>query len=68
VEGVIGKHPEVTCSPAAFSLGATPFNLPRRAVRYPSQCSHIVIYDDCLPVALFLVVRKFAARGKKKVD
>src|ERR1700685_3899207 len=34
-------------------LDATPFNLLRCAVRHPSQCSHIPVCTDWLPVALF---------------
>src|SRR5277367_6635070 len=53
---------------APLALRATPFNLQRRAVRHPSQCSY-VICDDCLPVALFLstVVGKIQS-GRRKAD
>src|ERR1700676_703614 len=41
-----------------------PFNLLQRAVRHPSQCSQMLVCDDCLPVALFLsmIVRDICSR------
>jgi hypothetical protein len=49
------------------TLGATPFNLQRRRVRHPSQCSYVV-RDDCLAVALFvsMVVRNFRGGWEEK--
>jgi hypothetical protein len=49
-----GSQREKQRSPSA--LGAATFNLLRRAVRHPSQCSHKPVCDDWLSVALFLSV------------
>jgi hypothetical protein len=56
-------------SAAAFSPGSAtrenpPFNLLRPAVRHSSQCSHMLVCDDRLPVSLFLSMSVRDINGK----
>jgi hypothetical protein len=53
------KHPDTQLVPVMANVRELldrklPFDLLRRGVRHASQCSHILVCDDCLPVALFL--------------
>jgi len=41
-------------SPEMTNQENRPFNLLRWALRHSSQCLHIPVSDDCLPVAVFL--------------
>jgi len=53
---------------ARLALSVTPFNLQRRAVRHPSQCSYMTDCENSPPVALFpsMVVPKLCGTRENR--